>query len=212
MRSIFLSSCLLLTSLSAEYPTQDYSQLLGTEGFSDDLLQMHFKLYAGYVKNTNELLEKLPEYRKAGAAHKAEYSELKRRFGWEYSGMRLHELYFENLSKRTQTLMPETELELLISGQFGSYEKWEADFIDTATARGIGWVVLALDNRTNQLFNVWIGEHDIGQLADSQILLAMDVWEHAYLHDYGLNRKAYISTFFKHINWDVVAARLSKSK
>ena len=175
-------------------------------GFSRALLENHFKLYDGYVGNTNTLAEKLA----LAQAGTPEYSELKRRFGWEWNGMRLHELYFENITKNANaTLTQESLLYDKIVSQFGSYEAWELDFKSTGALRGIGWAVLSYDRQGGQLFNTWVNEHDVGHLAGAEPLLIMDVFEHAFMLDYGLKRADYISAFMKAINWDAVSKRFS---
>ena len=183
---------------------KDFTHLLGVEGFSDGLLQDHFKLYEGYIANTNKLIEKLASV-ELGTP---EYAELKRRFAWEWNGMRMHELYFGNLNKEPQKLDESSGLYKKITEQFGLFEKWQKDFKVTGAMRGIGWVLLVQDFETGTLFNLWINEHDLGHLAGATPLLVMDVFEHAYIHDYGLTRADYISAFMKQIDWDVVEGRL----
>jgi Fe-Mn family superoxide dismutase len=190
------------------YQAKDYSRLLGTPGFSDQLLKNHFTLYQGYVNNTNKLAETLKAMLKEGKANTPEYAELKRRFGWEWNGMRLHEYYFDNLVNGGKPLDPNSDLAKKIAEDFGSYAEWEKEFKATGVMRGIGWVVLYLDPISNKLFNSWINEHDIGHLAGCRLLLVMDVFEHAFMLDYGLKRADYIEAFFKNIDWSVVSSRL----
>jgi Fe-Mn family superoxide dismutase len=190
------------------YQAKDYSRLLGTPGFSDQLLKNHFTLYQGYVNNTNKLAEILKAMLKEGKANTPEYAELKRRFGWEWNGMRLHEYYFDNLVNGGKPLDPNSDLAKKIAEDFGSYAEWEKEFKATGVMRGIGWVVLYLDPISNKLFNSWINEHDIGHLAGCRLLLVMDVFEHAFMLDYGLKRADYIEAFFKNIDWSVVSSRL----
>ncbi|KKT81802.1 MAG: Superoxide dismutase [Candidatus Azambacteria bacterium GW2011_GWA1_44_9] len=121
------------------------------------------------------------------------FSEIKRRFGWEWDGMRLHELYFGNMGKNGSELDKKSAFVKKITEDFGSFEVWEKDFKAIGMMRGIGWVALVRDNETNRLFNVWITEHDGGHLTGSTILLVMDVFEHAYVSDYGIKRLDYIS-------------------
>ncbi len=190
------------------YQAKDYSRLLGTPGFSDQLLKNHFTLYQGYVNNTNKLAETLKAMLKEGKANTPEYAELKRRFGWEWNGMRLHEYYFDNLVKGGKPLDPNLDLAKKINEDFGSYAEWEKEFKAIGVMRGIGWVVLYLDPISNKLFNSWINEHDVGHLAGCKLLLVMDVFEHAFMIDYGLKRADYVEAFFKNIDWSVVASRL----
>jgi len=187
-----------------EYKARDFSHLIGTPGFSDQLLQMHFKLYQGYVNNTNTLLNLLKSYE--GNTQAYQYQALKRRFGWEFDGMRLHELYFENLGGKKE-IEKGSELYKAIERDFGSFENWKKDFIATGSMRGIGWSILYFDPQAKRLVNVWINEHDVGHLATGQPILVMDVWEHAYITQYGLDRAKYIDTFFNNINWEVVVDR-----
>lgn len=187
-----------------EYKARDFSHLIGTPGFSDQLLQMHFKLYQGYVSNTNTLLNLLKSYE--GNTQAYQYQALKRRFGWEFDGMRLHELYFENLGGKNE-IEKGSPLYKAIERDFGSFENWKKDFIATGSMRGIGWSILYFDPQAKRLVNVWINEHDVGHLATGQPILVMDVWEHAYITQYGLDRAKYIDTFFNNINWEVVVDR-----
>jgi len=194
--------------LTMSYQAKDYSRLLGTPGFSDQLLKNHFTLYQGYVNNTNKLAETLKAMLKEGKANTPEYAEVKRRFGWEWNGMRLHEYYFDNLVNGGKPLDLNSDLAKKIEEDFGSYAEWEKEFKAIGTMRGIGWVILYLDPVSNKLFNTWINEHDVGHLAGCRPLLVMDVFEHAFMIDYGLKRADYIEAFFKNIDWNVVSSRL----
>jgi len=189
------------------YQAKDYGFLIGMEGFSETLLKNHFTLYQGYVTNTNKLADLLAAMLKEGKVGTPEYSELKRRFGFEFNGMRLHEYYFENLGGKAP-LDKSGTLAKKMADACGSYEAWEQDFRATGAMRGIGWTILYQDNVTGWLFNQWINEHEVGHLAGCSPILIMDVFEHAFITDYGLKRADYIEAFFKNINWNVVEGRL----
>ena len=204
---IVLGACDPAVTQEKPYVPTDFSQLKGMPGFSDKLLDMHFALYQGYVKNTNLLADKLAQMAAAGQAHTPAFAELKRRFGWEWDGMRLHELYFGNLGGK-EPLKKDGKLMQKLANSFGSYAAWEADFKAVGAMRGIGWVVLYEDPRSGHLFNVWINEHDVGHLAGGVPLLVMDVFEHAYMVDYGLKRADYITAFFKNIDWKAAESRI----
>jgi len=194
------------------YDAISFEHLLGTAGFSDTLLNNHFTLYKGYVTNTNKLAENLDALLKEGKAATPEYAELSRRFGWEFNGMRLHEYYFGNMAKGGAALDKSAALCAKIGQEFGSLENWEKDFRATGAMRGIGWTILYHEPLGGRLFNVWVNEHDVGHLAGATPLLVMDVFEHAFLTDYGLKRADYIASFFKAIDWKVVAVRFSGAK
>jgi superoxide dismutase, Fe-Mn family len=189
------------------YTAKDYSKLIGLAGLSETLLKNHFTLYQGYVTNSNKVLDGLAQMLKDGKTGAPEYAELKRRLGWEWNGMRLHELYFENLGG-LKPLDAGSPLGKKLAAEFGSVEAWEKDFKATGTMRGIGWVVLYQDQASGRLVNFWINEHDAGHPAGAAPLLIMDVFEHAYMIDYGLKRADYIEAFFKNIDWAAVGSRL----
>jgi Fe-Mn family superoxide dismutase len=189
------------------YAAKDYSRLLGMEGFSDTLLKNHFTLYQGYVTNTNKLIEALGQMLKEGKAGSPEFAEEKRRFGWEFNGMRLHEYYFENLGGKGG-LEKTGKLFKKISEEFGSFETWEKEFKATGMMRGIGWTILYQDPLSGRLFNFWINEHDVGHPAGGTPILILDVFEHAFMVDYGLKRADYIEAFSKNIHWKAVESRL----
>ncbi len=189
------------------YSPKDYAKLIGMAGFSETLLKNHFTLYQGYVTNTNKVLDTLDQMAKDGKTATPEFAELKRRLGWEFNGMRLHEYYFENLGGKS-VIDKNGSLSKKISESFGSYEAWEKDFRATGAMRGIGWVVLYQDTLSGKLINFWINEHDVSHPAGCNPLLIMDVFEHAFMLDYGLKRADYIEAFFKNINWSAVESRV----
>ncbi len=189
------------------YAAKDYAKLIGMEGFSETLLKNHFTLYQGYVTNTNKVLDTLDQMAKDGKTATPEFAELKRRLGWEFNGMRLHEYYFENLGGKGG-IDRNGKLAKRMTESIGGVEAWEKDFRATGAMRGIGWVVLYLDTASGRLINFWVNEHDVSHPAGCVPLLIMDVFEHAFMLDYGLKRADYIEAFFKNINWAAVEARL----
>jgi Fe-Mn family superoxide dismutase len=193
------------------YSAKNFEHLLGTEGFSDTLLKNHFTLYEGYVKNTNMFLERLQALAKEDKATPGEFAELKRRLGWEWNGMRLHELYFGNMENGGIELSKGEKIEEKLIASFGSMEAWEKEFKATGAMRGIGWAILTYDYEADTLMNVWVNEHDVGHLAGTTPLLIMDVFEHAFITDYGIKRADYIEAFMNAIDWSVVNERLVKA-
>ncbi|HBW22526.1 MAG: superoxide dismutase [Elusimicrobia bacterium GWA2_56_46] len=191
------------------YKAADYPRLSRMPGFSVQLAANHMKLYQGYVTNTNALSEKLTAMLTDGKEKTPEYAELKRRFGWEFNGMRLHELYFGNMGSDG---IPQRSAQVYktILEDFGSFETWKKDFIATGLMRGVGWVALYQDNVSGRVFNVWVNEHDGGHLAGCMPLLVLDVFEHAYITDYQLERAKYIEAFFNVIDWEAVSKRCAK--
>lgn len=189
------------------YEQKNYDHLIGLPGFSDQLLKNHFALYQGYVKNINALREELRALGEQGKAGAPSYAELTRRFGWEFNGMRLHELYFGNMSKAGIPLPASSSLTQNLLRVWGSYESWEKDFRAVGAMRGIGWAILYRDSEHGELFNIWVNEHDAGHLAGATPLLVLDVFEHAYMLDYGLKKADYIEAFFRAIDWGEVGGR-----
>jgi len=176
-------------------------------GFSDKLLTTHFKLYQGYVTNTNTLLDQYKSLLAEGKEKTPAFAEQRRRFGWEWNGMRLHEYYFDNLGGK-EPAQSASRLQTVIAQNFGDFETWKKDFIATGAMRGIGWAILYQDNVSGRLFNSWIDEHNTNHLAGGQPLLVLDVFEHAFMTDYGTDRAAYMTSFFNNVNWNVVTSRI----
>ncbi len=193
------------------YQAKNYSGLIGMDGFSKQLLENHFTLYQGYVTNTNKVADILAQMLKDGKTGTPEYAELKRRFGWEFNGMRLHEYYFDNLGGK-EPLEKGSGLMKAIEKQFGSFANWETDFKAAGSMRGIGWTLLYLDSSNGSLYNEWINEHDMGHLAGCTPIVVLDVFEHAFITDYGLKRGEYIAAFMKNLNWKEASARYDKAQ
>lgn len=190
----------------------NFDRLLGTQGFSDTLMKNHFTLYQGYVTNSNKLSDAFRAMLDAGTLGTPEAAELRRRFGWEFNGMRLHELYFGNMAKSGVALEKGEKIEKKIIEDFGSVDACMKEFKAVGAQRGIGWAVLAYDTQSDHLYTVWVNEHDVGHLAGTTPLLIMDVFEHAFMIDYGLKRADYIEAFTAAIDWTVVNERLGKTR
>jgi Fe-Mn family superoxide dismutase len=186
--------------------------LSGLAGISDKTLEMHFGLYEGYVKETNQLTEQLAELAKAGkAAKNPVYAEMNRHLGYEYGGMILHEYYFENLAPKGKG-KPSAQLTKALEDTFGSFETWKADFTAVGGTRGVGWAVLFRDPITGRMTNQWITLHEQGVPAGYSPILVMDAWEHAFLLDYKPSERAkYIEAFFSNVNWEEVGERATRA-
>lgn len=201
---------------NAQYKAKQFN-LSGLNGISDRTLEMHFKLYEGYVKETNRLTKKISEFLSDGKVDQDEmpaYSELKRRLGFEYNGMVLHEYYFGNM-KRGGSVDPDKAAVFYQAAEesFGTYDIWKADFVSIGKMRGVGWAITYEDPTSGQLSNHWISLHQIGNVAGFNPVLVMDVWEHAFLLDYKpAERPKYIEAFFSNIDWDAVEGRLQHAK
>jgi superoxide dismutase, Fe-Mn family len=158
------------------------------KGISEKTIKEHLNLYAGYVKNINLILE-----------------QENPKLGFEFDGMRNHEYYFESLSGGAKELGKESELKKQIEKDFGSFEDWLVRFKNVATTRGVGWTMLYFDEQTKQLLNVWVDEHHLGQLNGCQTILALDMWEHAFVADYAPSgKKQYVDDFFENLNWSAI--------
>jgi Fe-Mn family superoxide dismutase len=180
-------------------------------GLSDRQISEHVKLYQGYVKNTNLILTTIEELKKDSEKNALALSEILRRFSFEWNGMRLHEIYFDSLGGNGE-LDQQSALYKKITAQYGSVEAWLAECKAIALMRGIGWVILSYDKENDLLLTRWVSNHEVGHLGSLPILLALDVWEHAYLLDYlPGGRKNYIESFFKNQNWQKTNIRLEKA-
>ncbi len=180
-------------------------------GISAKNIEEHLKLYAGYVKHTNLILEKITEYTKDAETNAYVLGELQRRFSFEFDGMRNHEYYFASLESGPQVINTESALYKKITEQFGSYDAWLMRFKAIALTRGIGWAILYHDAQTNKLLNTWVEEQHLGHLTGLTPILALDVWEHAYVADYHPSgKKQYVEDFFTNLNWSVIEKNFEK--
>jgi Fe-Mn family superoxide dismutase len=188
--------------------------LSGLQGISDATLEMHFGLYEGYVKNTNTLIEQTAELRSQGqaAGSNPHFAELVRRMGWEFNGMRLHEYYFDNLTKDPRQLTSGTLYDLL-GASYGDFETWRKDFFAVGGMRGVGWAIAFYDPASQQISNHWIEQHHNGNLAGFIPVVVMDCWEHAFIKDYKPSERGkYIEAFYANLNWPACEARLSRAR
>ena len=194
------------------YKEIDFKHLKGLNGISDETLEIHLGLYAGYVKNTNAYCEKVIELTEQGKSGSIEYAEVKRRYGFEYNGKVLHEYYFGNMKPNGQgELKDSTALGKKIIEVYGSIETWKNDFFKVGAMRGVGWAVMFQDPHTKTVSNHWITLHEEGNVAGFTPILVMDVWEHAWLRDYKpADRPKYIEAFFANVDWAAVEKRLIK--
>lgn len=184
--------------------------LSGLQGISDATLEMHFGLYEGYVKNANLLDERLRELRasKEGLATNPAFAELVRRLGFEYNGVRLHELYFDALTAHPKPL-GSGRLMTELAEASGSFEQWKADFAEVGEMRGVGWAIAYYDLAARRITNHWISDHETGHVAGFVPIVVLDVWEHAFIKDYKPSDKAkYIEAFFANLDWEQCEARL----
>jgi Fe-Mn family superoxide dismutase len=181
---------------------------LGTlEGLSEKQVTAHLGLYAGYVKHVNLIREKIAELESDKEKNAYLIAELRRRFAFEFDGMRLHEYYFESL-EGTPTPLSDGNLKNALAEKYGSYEDFLAHFKAVGMSRGIGWTVLYWDEKGKTPHVTWVSDHEVGVLAGLKVLVAMDMWEHAFMVDYLPAEKGnYIDAFLKNLNWSVIEKR-----
>jgi len=187
--------------------------LSGLKGISDRTLELHFGLYEGYVKNTNLLIEQTSELRERGenAGSNPKFAELVRRMGWEFNGMRLHELYFDNLTKHPAELHT-GRLREIVTASYGDVETWKKDFFAVGGMRGVGWAIAYYDPANGQIGNHWIELHQDGNLAGFVPVVVMDCWQHAFLLDYKPSERGkYVESFSANLNWSARESRLAGS-
>jgi Fe-Mn family superoxide dismutase len=198
-------------------PTKTYApkkwDLAGLQGISDATLEMHFGLYEGYVKNVNLLNERLAAIRADAGAAGADpgYAELVRRLGYEYNGMRLHELYFDNMTTRPVEI-GSGRLYNALGEAYGGFDEWKKDFLAVAGMRGVGWAIAYYDVQSGRISNHWVSDHENGNLAGFIPIVVLDVWEHAYIMDYKpSDRGKYVAAFFANTDWKRCESRLPTS-
>ncbi len=182
------------------------------KGISAKNIEEHLKLYSGYVKNANLVLEKIEEYKKDAESNAYALGELQRRFAFEFDGMRNHEYYFHSLEGGSAPLTIDGPLHKKIVEDFGSFDGWLAMFQSIALTRGVGWAWLMYDKRTGRLLNQWVDEQHLGHLMSTSPVLGLDMWEHSFVFDYQPSgKKQYITDFFTNLNWSVIDENFKKA-
>lgn len=180
-------------------------------GISDKQIAVHLALYEGYVRHTNVLRTQITDL-EAADKEKNAYAimEVRRRLGFEFNGMRMHEFYFSQFEDGAKTHTEGGAFEAAMSEKYGSWDAFIAHITGVAMSRGIGWSVLYFDKVGNTPHVAWVSDHELGQLGSLPIMLALDMWEHAFMVDYvPADKKQYVEAFFKNLNWEVVEARFS---
>jgi len=177
-------------------------------------VEVHLGLYGGYVTHVNLLREQLKELSEKGDAFAYASAETRRRLAFEFNGMRMHEYYFEQWEKGPQEAATDSPLAQALAEKYGSLEKGIEHFkMVGGSTRGIGWTVLTFDPRGSTPHISWVGDHELGQLAGLPVILAMDMWEHAYMVDYTPSeKKQYIEAFFENLNWGVIEKRFEEAR
>jgi Fe-Mn family superoxide dismutase len=190
-----------------KYEVQTFT-IPDVEGISRETMDNHLGLYAGYVKHVNLIQEKIEAFSTDVTNNAYAIAEMQRRLGFEFGGMRNHEYYFSQF-EGGPTPLPDGRFKEKIEFQWGSFDAWLTRFKQIANTRGVGWAMLYFDPKTDQLVQTWVDEQQLGQLADLDIILALDMWEHSYMHDYLSSEKGkYIEAFFNALNWETVSKRL----
>lgn len=182
------------------------------DGISRKSIDEHLALYQGYVKNFNAISALLPEYAKESDTHAHALSELIRRRSFEFDGMRLHELYFAQFEGGAAPLPTSGAFFEALVSTYGKAEHLEPYLKAIGNMRGPGWAILYYDPIGKELLAGFAGEQHQGHFATLPVILALDVWEHAFLLDYGATGKAtYLDAFFKNLNWSVVEKRFAEA-
>ena len=179
------------------------------KGISAKTIAEHLKLYAGYVKFSNLILAKIDELALDAEKNAYALGEVQRRFGFEYDGMRNHEIYFDSLSGGSTALTAGDPFESEIVATWGSFDAWLNRFKSIALTRGIGWAMLYYDRKDKKLLSTWVDEQHLGQLNGCQMILGLDMWEHSYVADYQPSgKKQYVEDFFANLNWSKIETNL----
>lgn len=201
--------------MKTRYQPLESARPSGLNGISDEQIKDHWELYLGYVKQTNTLLDELETFQKAGQGSSLSCADRRRRLGFEFNGMIMHESYFQAMTSEKEHNSIENARELAegLIYNFGSIDAWSTDFKSIGKTRGIGWVVMGQNPRNGELLNYFVQEHENGQIAGFSPILVMDVWEHAYMLDYKASgRGEYVEAFVKNINWKIVNDRYKRNE
>lgn len=184
--------------------SDDEAKKLLAPVMSPETTDWHYnKHHKGYVDKLNEIEQQLKSADKSKAhANYAEWTELKRQESFNHAGMVLHDVFWDNLGGDGD-ISKASDIKAAIEKEFGSFDAWKEDFIATSFgAKNSGWGLLVVDTLVgNKLRNVQVDFHNFGAFWGARPIVACDVFEHAYYHKDGPDRKSYIKNFVDNLHW-----------
>ena len=202
MNKIFLSFFVFLFCAAEQITPIDFSYLLEKmPKLNPQLLDIHLKLYEGYVQQVNFIDESSNK-----SSDPFMKQSLRKQYGFEYDGMRLHELYFGQLGGKGDSNL-KVKIVNKISEKYGSLDSFILEVKSFAKTRGIGWVILFGNISNGELKLAWIQDHEKGFLSGWVPIVVIDLWEHAYISQFGLNKDSYVDLCFEYMDWKVVDVR-----
>jgi Fe-Mn family superoxide dismutase len=176
---------------------------------SEEVLKIHHnKHHKGYVDGANALLDKLDKARKIG--EDLDMKSTLKALAFNIGGHVLHTLFWENMAPKGGNV--DGRLLESLNEQFGSVDRFKDEFTKAAASvEGSGWAVLALEKATGRLLVMQVEKHNVNVFPGFELLLVVDVWEHAYYLDYKNVRGDFLKAFWNVVNWEVVGNRLEKA-
>ncbi len=194
--------------MNHRYEAKKFNLPADIPGLSAKQIEVHIGLYNGYVAHVNKLNEQLKSICSNEGDHTYAMTELNRRLGFEFNGMRMHEYYFEQLEGGATAVDSSSKFANMLQEKLGGFDGLIKGLTITALSRGIGWTVLYWDNVAQTPVMAWVSDHELGTLAGLPIIFAIDMWEHAFMVDYTPTEKAqYIEAYLNNVNWSVVSGR-----
>lgn len=182
---------------------------LKTEKLSLASKTAHEELYKGYVESFNKTSVALDvASREESKSSASAFRSLKADETFNLNALKLHELHFANISDVTSEISMDSQAYIRLARDFGTFEKWQFDFMACAMAARNGWALTVYDPYKNVFMNCVVDSHDTNIPLFTIPVLVLDMWEHAYFRDYTNDKKSYIINMMREINWDVVEARM----
>jgi superoxide dismutase, Fe-Mn family len=180
--------------------------LSGVQGLSKKAIDLHLGLYKTYVEQLNKLLEQPPD--RAAAAAPLALDGFNRRYAFEFNGVMLHELFFEQLVGKHRQPRSDGDFGEALQENYGDFNGWRASVEALAKTRGVGWVLTLRERGQEHLRNCWVDLHHLHMPANCDVVFALDLWEHAYMIDFTPAQRAdYVKIIFDNVDWAVVDQR-----
>jgi Fe-Mn family superoxide dismutase len=200
-----------VAEINEAYVPQRKTYAMTTDYLSEQSKKDHENLYRNYTSTLVRVSAEVDAADKTDVSStRSAYRSAKQDEIYNLNATYLHELYFSNCFDPNSELFLDSMSYMRLASDWGSFDAWMADFMACALAARNGWVICGYSLYLKKLVNVFVDGHDQGVLVGIIPMIVVDMWEHSYTRDYGVDKKSYLMAMMREISWDVVEDRVTR--